>query len=182
MSIDTGTVVSKTALSLHPYYKRWASFNQRCENPKSPHWKSYGERGIVVEEPWATSNPKGFENFRDWVNQQLELNPHLKDVPFEVYRKEVDGNYCEGNCVLVKEGLSAQRRRTAALTLEIVVEARRKKRTDPKLGTVALARTYGVCDALLSRAIRGLIWKCANDLERPWLGPEFEPVTNAILA
>lgn len=36
-------------------YKRWSSMKQRCGNPKNPHYKNYGARGIFVCEAWANS-------------------------------------------------------------------------------------------------------------------------------
>jgi hypothetical protein len=36
-------------------YKRWSSMKQRCGNPKNPHFKNYGARGIYVCDAWANS-------------------------------------------------------------------------------------------------------------------------------
>jgi hypothetical protein len=36
----------------HPMWARYASMLERCNNPRSRHYKNYGERGITVCERW----------------------------------------------------------------------------------------------------------------------------------
>jgi hypothetical protein len=67
-------------------YKDWKSAKERCFNPTSDRFESYGGRGITMDPLWAES----FQAFFD----------HLGDCPEEytLDRIDVNLNYAPGNC------------------------------------------------------------------------------------
>jgi hypothetical protein len=66
-------------------YKNWARMLQRCENPKTAKYKSYGERGISVCERWHD-----FSNFFADIGYPPS-DKHTLD------RIDNNGNYCPSN-------------------------------------------------------------------------------------
>lgn len=72
-----------------PVYNSWDCMIQCCRNPKNPHYKNYGGRGIKVCAGW--DNPKtGFPNFYE----QLGERPSKLTLD----RMDVNGNYSCGKC------------------------------------------------------------------------------------
>jgi hypothetical protein len=66
-------------------YKSWQAMHQRCSNPKSDQWGTYGGRGISVCQQWGE-----FEAFfRD-------MGPRPKGMTID--REDSDGNYEPTNC------------------------------------------------------------------------------------
>jgi hypothetical protein len=62
--------------------------NQRCTNPKTKRFKSYGGRGITVCDEWRNS----FKTFYEWAM----ANGYSDNLTID--RIDVNGNYCPGNC------------------------------------------------------------------------------------
>lgn len=50
-------------LSNHPLNHIWITMKQRCYNPKHPHYKNYGGRGVTVCKEWVDS----FIAFYNWA-------------------------------------------------------------------------------------------------------------------
>lgn len=69
-----------------PEYRSWYAMKQRCLNPKSKQYGSYGGRGIKICQEWIDSFEKFFE----------VMGPAPKG--FELDRKDVDGDYEPDNC------------------------------------------------------------------------------------
>jgi hypothetical protein len=69
-----------------PEYNAWTNMKSRCLNPRHPHYKYYGGRGITVQPEWLES----FEAFlRDVGNRP--------GPGYSLDRVDVDGNYEPGN-------------------------------------------------------------------------------------
>lgn len=69
-----------------PLYTCWDGMLQRCTNPKAPHYKDYGGRGITVCEAWLV-----FENFR------ADMAPRPTGTTLE--RLNNSQGYSKSNCV-----------------------------------------------------------------------------------
>jgi hypothetical protein len=67
-------------------YKVWASMIQRCTNPKNPHYKNYGGRGITVCDRW-----KSYEYFLRDMGEKP--SPELT-----IERKDNSSGYSPENC------------------------------------------------------------------------------------
>ncbi|MNU19471.1 hypothetical protein D3C71_76980 [compost metagenome] len=153
----------------HPQHKRWSNFVQRCYNEKNPSYKTYGGVGIGIDQPWHPENPQGFDNFCQWLEEELNKKPELKSdgAAFEVVRKDVTKNYGPGNCKLEPKGSGAHNRTTSVLSVETVAEMRRRKRNTPLTSLTDFERETGVSAATISRALRGATWCAVNPLEPP---------------
>ena len=68
-------------------YSVWVGMKQRCQNPKSQYYMSYGGRGISVCQDWQQFIP-----FKDWVDSS-NYKPNLS-----LDRINNNGNYEPGNC------------------------------------------------------------------------------------
>jgi hypothetical protein len=90
---------------LHPSIaKRLSAAKQRCENPKSPGYKSYGARGVKFE----------FQTVLEayvWVLENLGLPPSLT---MELDREDNAGGYAPGN---LRWSTKAQNRQHTAKTV-----------------------------------------------------------------
>lgn len=83
-NIKHGQTIGK---KLSKEYVAWSNMKERCTNPNTRHFHSYGGRGIEVCERWLTS----FDNFFEDMGKS----------PFKNYtldRINVNGNYCVDNC------------------------------------------------------------------------------------
>lgn len=69
-------------------YGVWEGMVQRCTNPKSYGYKSYGGRGITICERWLGKD--GFLNFLSDMGE--------KPDKLTLDRIDVNGNYCKDNC------------------------------------------------------------------------------------
>ena len=98
-------------LSKHPLYHAWYSMVDRCTNPDSQSYSSYGARGVKVCERWL-GVPGGLQNFI------ADMGP--KPTPaHSLDRTDVDGNYEPGNCKWETAVVQAlHRRKVAELTRE----------------------------------------------------------------
>lgn len=67
-------------------YYIWAHVVERCTNPNNERYANYGGRGIKVCDRW-----KRFEGFL------ADMGPSWFDGA-SIERKDVDGDYCAGNC------------------------------------------------------------------------------------
>jgi hypothetical protein len=70
-----------------PEYLAWKGMNQRCTNPKYPHFACYGGRGIKVCRRWRTSYENFFADMGAMPRKGLTLE-----------RDNVNGNYEPSNC------------------------------------------------------------------------------------
>lgn len=70
-----------------PEYYTWLAMMARCNNPKTPHYRLYGGRGISVCERWLS-----FENFLSDMGRRPGKGYSLDRFPNK------DGDYEQGNC------------------------------------------------------------------------------------
>jgi len=86
-------------LSRSDIYRIWNSMRQRCTNPNSTQWASYGGRGITVCDRWMT-----FENFFE------DMSPRPNGATLE--RKDNERGYEPGNVIWASRLVQANNRRT----------------------------------------------------------------------
>lgn len=101
--------------NMHPLYRAWAAFKNRCYNPNNRQYKRYGARGIKVCRRWISS-PK---TFVEW-GLRNGWKPGLI-----IDRKNNNGNYEPRNIRFVDSTVSAQNRRVVKLTPRKVIIIRR---------------------------------------------------------
>lgn len=81
-----------------PVYKSWGLMIQRCTNPKNPHFKDYGARGINVCKRWRT-----FTNFFSDMG--------YPPAGHSIERQNVNGDYCPSNCIWLPKNQQSWNRR-----------------------------------------------------------------------
>lgn len=112
-------------------YATWSRMNARCHNPRSPKYKSYGGRGIVVCGEWR--GPGGFNRFLEHVGARPS-DEHSID------RIDNDGNYEPGNVRWATRKQQARNtRRNRFLTIDGVTMtmAEWAERTGVSIQTIA---------------------------------------------
>lgn len=83
--------------------RRWYSMHRRCSNPKDPHWKNYGGRGITVCERWSS-----FEAF--YEDMKHVFKPHL-----QLERVDNSKGYSPENCTFATPIQQGRNRRDNVL-------------------------------------------------------------------
>lgn len=78
---------TKHGHSKSPTYKSWAGAKDRCTNPNTPYYSSYGGRGIKMCDRWARS----FEAFLEDMGERPSPKHSLDRI-------DNNGNYEPGNC------------------------------------------------------------------------------------
>ena len=89
-----------------PEYNVWKTMRQRCLNPKNPSYPNYGGRGIIICERW-----NHFENFLADMGSRPTSTSTIE-------RKNVNGHYCQGNCMWIEKRFQGRNtRRNRLLTM-----------------------------------------------------------------
>jgi hypothetical protein len=131
-------------------YRIWRGIKDRCLNPKSTCWESYGGRGIKVCERWSNS----VENFIEDVG--------FRPGPlFTIERKNNDGDYEPNNVVWATR---SQQQRNRRLSVFITI-------ADERLHLHAWAERAGLKPYVIYKRIKWG-WPESRLLEpvRAWVG------------
>lgn len=93
---EKATKHGHSAPHVTPEYRSWTGMLDRCHNPKSKHYRSWGGRGIQVCERWR--GPDGYANFyADMGPKPVDTFPSGHPV-YSIDRINNDGDYEPGNC------------------------------------------------------------------------------------
>lgn len=129
-----------------PSYKAWQSIKQRCLNPKTKGFESYGGRGIMICDRWLES----FENFLADVGERPSLLHSIDRFPNN------DGNYEPGNVRWATRAEQQRNRRNTVLEHHEPAQIRWLKGLGYKQRDVA--RFFGLTETTVSGIIRGRTW------------------------
>lgn len=151
----------------HPHYNRWNNIHQWCYNKRCKDYSRLGGVGIEVDAEWSKDNPKGMENFINWLEEELKQHPEINPKRFNLGRRDKTKNFGPANCMLCTQAESVQARKSAPLTAEKVVEARRYKKAHPQTTLKELSKMFGVAEGTMSELLRGVQWANVNDIEPP---------------
>ena len=91
-------------LTNHKLFKIWMGMKERCLNPNSQKYNSYGGRGIVIDNMWLLD----FKYFYEWALS----NGYEKILTIE--RIDVNGNYEPSNCTWIPKSEQSKNRRPSS--------------------------------------------------------------------
>lgn len=126
-------------------YAAWRGILFRCLNERSPKYKDYGARGIVVCERWLD-----FKNFLADMGQKPGLD-------YSIERKNNAGNYEPENCIWASPKTQSNNRRSNRL---IAHEGCIRTMTQ-------WAESVGILPNTLKRRLDKLKWPMARALTEP---------------
>ena len=98
-AIEKGTIAAKAAtkhgMCGSHLYTVWNVMRQRCNNPKNPYYKWYGQKGVKVCEEW-----NDFSKFEKWAtgNGYVYREGVQRNQMLSIDRIDSDGDYCPENC------------------------------------------------------------------------------------
>jgi len=121
-----------------PEYVAWIGMKQRCTNPLTKAYKSYGGRGISVCSRWMES----FQNFFDDMGRK-------PSVLHSIERTDNNRGYEPGNCVWATTSTQARNRRSNHRVGErIVTDEARKFGLNPSSVIARLKRGMTIVQAV----------------------------------
>lgn len=129
-------------------YATWVNIKTRCYNEKSPSYKFYGARGIVVCERWRDS----FDAFL----------ADMGKVPdgMTIERINTNGNYEPGNCVWASAEAQAQNRRSTRLNMFSAKEIKALSAAGESTSSIAVK--FGVHRKTVHSIVNGRTWRNAS--------------------
>jgi hypothetical protein len=151
------TSASEKTLGRPAGYSSWANMKQRCSNPKNPHYKDYGGRGIVYCKEWQY-----FDNFIS------DLGPPPTNNS-SVDRLDVNGNYCKENCIWATPKSQARNRRSNKIVVfegieMTIAELAERKSIDPSTLRARLKSGMPVYQAASRPISRGGDRTCSPEM------------------
>lgn len=151
--------------SQHPIYQRWTAMIRRCYNPKAANYKSYGAKGVYVEDYLLS-----FSNFVEFLSSL----PHYKDLLEHPDEWQIDKDINGGNCY------SRKTIKIVKTVDNIAFENKKKKTPIYQILSEDKCKYYesvceaesatGIHKANISRAAKtgikagGYFWRFPNDL------------------
>ena len=131
----------KHGLHKTPTYTTWQAMLNRCYDPASPSWPSYGAKGVQVCAAWHT-----FGGFLS----DMGVRPPGTTID----RIRNDKGYEPGNCQLATATTQARNRSNVKLTEELAVRIRADDRPQR-----VIAGELGVSRQTIGCVKRGVTWK-----------------------
>jgi hypothetical protein len=129
-----------------PEYAIWRGMKQRCYNPKSAGYPSYGGRGIIVCDRWRN----------DFMAFYSDMGPR-PSPGHSVERKDNDGPYSPDNCIWATRSEQQSNKRNSKL-----IEAFGKRQT-----ASAWARETGIRRNLIFMRVIKYGWPAERALTTP---------------
>ena len=131
-----------------PTYRSWISMRSRCNNPNTPNWHNYGERGVTYDPRWNS-----FAVFIEEMGERPEGTSLDKDS------KGGKGCllYCKENCCWASQSTQSRNRRNTRLTEEDVLEIRKLYSEGKRI--YELRDMYGVSKGCIVGVVKRHTWK-----------------------
>jgi hypothetical protein len=128
-------------------YWMWCGMKNRCYTVKSPAYRFYGAKGIVICDDWLD-----FAVFRAWAM----ANGYDPTIKLDLHRRDSSKNYCPENCVWLPR--KEHRRMAANATFSILDVAVIKRLLADGFRPFEIAKEYDVNPCLVSSLKLGNTW------------------------
>lgn len=130
------------------FYRIWQSMKNRCGNKKHQYFYCYGGRGIKYDLRW-----NDFLSFkRDMlIKYKTAKLQYGKGVSLSLERKDVNGDYCFGNCCFIPKTEQAKNTRRNIFFIAISPTGERYKEHNQS----EFARKHNLCRISIGKCIRG---------------------------
>lgn len=125
-------------------YSCWQSMRQRCLNPNSKSYESYGGRGITVCAQWG--------QFAQFL---ADMGPR-PSAAHSIERRDNNGNYEPSNCYWADAVTQNRNKGSVRLTFEIAEQARERFRGGERI--CEIARAFGQNANLIGLAVNNKTW------------------------
>ena len=152
-------------------YKIYRGMLDRCYNPHTASYNSYGGQGVKVCKQWHNpKNPdKAYKKFRKWAYANGYYD-QPKDTPYgdllSIERKDPTGDYCPENCTWIPMRLQGNNRRNTKYIWdgeEILQYRQFANKYNIRIEHIPIwIKKYGI-DVTIHRAKTGELLKKASD-------------------
>lgn len=131
-----------------PFYTSWMNLKARCNNPNNSRYNNYGGRGITYDPRWDDF----LEFKKDMYFKYVYAVKHLKIKKPSIERKDVNGDYCKGNCEFIpmsEQGKNKVNNKTFKAISPNGVEYTHNNR-------MVFSRKHNLCFSHVSSCLRGI--------------------------